>query len=180
MSFLVRRVLTVAAFGLLGCSGATGGPVSGAVDSHCGAEVTTVVANNCAYSGPAPDAGVETEEVRYNAAADDDDCKYHVTFSSTPISQDTNVTFTVVLTKKSDGSPATGAATTIEASLTEKHPAPNSNVVTKETTPGTYLIGPVRFDAPGQWVTKFHFYEACSDVALDSPHGHVSFLVSVP
>jgi hypothetical protein len=64
--------------------------------------------------------------------------------------------------------------------LTDKHPAPNSNTVSKETTPGTYVIGPVRFDAPGQWVTKFHFYESCSDVATDSPHGHVSFLLSVP
>jgi hypothetical protein len=46
--------------------------------------------------------------------------------------------------------------------------------------PGTYSVGPVRFDQAGRWFVRFHFYETCSDAPEDSPHGHVAFWVDVP
>jgi hypothetical protein len=120
------------------------------------------------------------ETVRYGTAADDDDCKYHVTWTASSVTLNGDVTFTAAVTKKADGSAAAGAATNIEAFLNDIHPAPNSNQTTKETTAGTYAIGPVRFDASGRWTVKFHIYETCSDILEDSPHGHVAFYVDVP
>jgi hypothetical protein len=78
--------------------------------------------------------------------------------------------------------PATGADVTPEVFLTEIHPAPNSNVTTKEVPAGsgTYQVGPIVFDAPGLWTVRFHFYEECSDEPEDSPHGHIAFFVDVP
>jgi len=36
------------------------------------------------------------------------------------------------------------------------------------------------FDKSGRWVVRFHFFESCSDVPDDSPHGHVAFYIDVP
>jgi hypothetical protein len=174
---LAALALALAAATLLAC-GPVGGTVSGVADTHCGTAVTTTTELGCT-SGAPPAAPVE-EVTRYNAEADDDACKYHVKFSSTPVAADRDITFTVTLTDKSTGGPATGAATNIEAFLTELHPAPNSNMKTTEPTPGTYTIGPVRLDASGRWTVRFHFYEECSDIYEHSPHGHVGFYVDVP
>src|SRR5262249_6744646 len=90
------------------------------------------------------------------------------------------VTFTVNANHLSDGQPATGAKTVIEAFLTPLHPAPNSGQTTMEPTPGKFVIGPVIFDQSGRWTIRFHLFEECSDALQDSPHGHVAFFVDVP
>jgi hypothetical protein len=116
----------------------------------------------------------------YNAEADDDDCKYHLKFSNTPVYENTDVNFTVVATQKAGGATAAGAKIVAEVYLDSIHPAPNSNQKTVESPPGTFAVGPVRFDKRGQWTVRFHLHEECADVAKDSPHGHVAFYIDVP
>ena len=165
---------------LVAC-GPTGGPVAGMADTHCGSTVVTPSQADCMGTAAA-DAGMAEAmpEVRFNAEADDDDCKYHVKFSTTPVTENGDVTVTAIVTRKSDGQPATSAGAELEWFLDATHPGPNTNPKTKETTPGTYAIGPLRFTAAGQWTMKFHLYGSCSDVAETSPHGHVSFYLAVP
>jgi hypothetical protein len=54
--------------------------------------------------------------------------------------------------------------------------------VTTETpaNSGKYVMKPIKFDASGRWVVRFHFYESCDDILPDSPHGHVAFNYDVP
>ncbi len=85
-----------------------------------------------------------------------------------------------VTTRKTDGAPAAGAKTSLEVFLSDTHPAPNSNQRSTEGPAGTYAIGPVRFDAAGQWTVRFHLYEECSELLDTSPHGHVAFYIWVP
>jgi hypothetical protein len=124
----------------------------------------------------------------YNTSGDDDDCKYSVSYTSTPICENNGTYFVVTanyLTR--NGAPLTGASTFAELCLSDTHPAPaldsrppqgSQQVV--EGPPGTYTIGPVEFDAPGDWTVRFHFNEVCCDVAPSSPHGHAAFHVTVP
>ena len=167
-----------------GSDGPTGGPAAGAADTHCtlpdgGVEAQPVSMASCAATGG--DAGViDYGPTRFNAEADDDDCKYHVKWTSSPIRQNTDVTFTATTTQKAGGAPATAANLLIEAFLSDTHPAPNTNQHATESAGGTYQIGPVRFDAPGRWTVRFHIHGECADTAPDSPHGHVAFFVDVP
>jgi hypothetical protein len=163
--------------GLAACSSAAGGPVDGPADTHCGATVQATDPAVCAEQGT---VDVESNPTRYGAESDDDDCKYHVTWSATDVAQNQDVTFTVTLTRKSDGAAAAGAAPAAEVYLDATHPAPVTNQKPTEGPSGTYQIGPVRFDAAGRWTTRFHFYETCTDVAEASPHGHAAFYVEVP
>jgi hypothetical protein len=162
--------------------GPVGGPVPGALDDHCSGVPVVVV--NPASCTATPPVGGDTAEpaVLYNAEGNDDDCKYHVSFSSTPVRLNQNVTFTVTVTAldpATPNAPVTGADPSIEGTLGDLHALPNTNPVTKTTAPGTYTIGPVKFDQSGQWVTRFHFSEDCADLP-DSPHGHVAFYLNVP
>jgi len=186
------KALIVGGFGvtlaILGCSsntptGPVGGPVTGPADTHCalpdGGQVAQVVdlsSCNLAADAGAPDYG----PTNYNAEADDDDCKYHVSFTQTPVQENANVTFTVTAVYLTNGQPATGANTLTEVYLNDTHPAPNSGTATTETSPGVYSIGPIVFDEPGQWTVRFHLHENCQDATDDSPHGHAAFFISVP
>jgi hypothetical protein len=135
----------------------------------------------------------------FGQEGDDDDCKYHITWSSTPIcEQPGSVTFTLKATRKSDGSALTGACTSTEVFATTpgdqdastycdsfSHHASPSFGPMKETDPGTY-VGAVAFDkipadagAPGAWTVRFHFFEGCTDLPT-APHGHGAFHVTVP
>lgn len=116
----------------------------------------------------------------YNSEADDDDCKYHVKFTSTPVRRNENVTFTVTATTKADGQPAAGAKIIGEVFLSDTHPAPNSGQQTTEKAGGVYDVGPIKFDAQGRWTVRFHLHEDCQDSTEDSPHGHVAFFIDVP
>lgn len=165
-----------------GSDAPVGGPATGALDDHCAAPFVVVNPASCAGTPP---VGGDAEEpaVLYNAEGNDDDCKYHVSFSSTPVRRNQNVTFTVTLTAldpATPNAPVLEADPSIEGTLGDFHALPNTNPVTKAgATPGTYTIGPVRFDQAGQWVTRFHFFEDCADL-VDSPHGHVAFYLNVP
>ncbi len=164
-----------------------GGPVSGAADTHCSGDagpiVVTVDPAACtADAGAAdPDAGATGDygDTMFNQEGDDDDCKYHVKWSSSPVCENADVTFTVTATTKVDGTPLTDANPDLEVFLNDTHPAPNSSPHATETSPGVYTVGPIRFDKPGQWTVRFHFREECTDTE-DSPHGHAAFYVSVP
>ena len=189
-------------------SGPAGGSVAGAVDMHCvgptGTEITQVTdQSKCMFRPPvdanvdahvavpdaapntpdaAPDAAPESAygPTMYNQSADDDDCKYHVSWTSTPIYENYDVTFTMTATTTVDPAPVTGAAPQIEAFLDDTHVAPDTHAVPTETTPGTYTIGPIQFDRPGMWTVRFHLFETCFDYADSSPHGHAAFYVNVP
>jgi hypothetical protein len=166
-----------------GNSGPAGGPVAGPVDAHCtladgGMQAQPLNPASCHLTG-----GIGTVDygpTLHGSEADDDDCKYHVSFTSTPVYENTNVTFTLVATEKATGKPATGANLVAEVFLSATHPAPNSGQKATESPPGTYQIGPVRFDAKGQWTVRFHLREECTEASTDSPHGHVAFYLQVP
>lgn len=162
--------------------GPAGGPVSGQLDKHCtlpdgGMQVQPTDPAACQIGGTGT---AQYGPTLYNAEADDDDCKYHVKFTASPVYGNTDVSFILTATRKADGAPATGANLDAEVFLDSTHPAPNSNQHTTESPPGTYKIGPVRFDRAGQWTVRFHLYEQCLDSVPDSPHGHVAFFVDVP
>ncbi len=202
VSFLATCALT-ALLSTAGCGGdgsgsggsggtSAGGPVDGPADAHCKATVTVDPAMCMPPTGGAGGAGGATggmggmgghaeehNEVLYNSEGDDDDCKYHVKWSASEITQNKDVTFTITLTTKADGKGVTGAAPDIEAYLDETHPAPNSDQKPTEKGDGVYDIGPVQFDKTGKWTTKFHFFEDCMD-SESSPHGHLGFFVNVP
>ena len=180
-----HRTLSLASCALLvactsGPSGPVGGPVDGGVDTHCGTASQATSQASCSIAA-LPDAGpTDYGETLYNAEADDDDCKYHLKWTPTAIRENTDVTITAVATNKIDGKATTGAHINLEIFLNSTHPAPNTNVKTTESPPGTYQIGPVQFDAKGRWTVRFHLFETCTDVAADSPHGHVAFFADVP
>lgn len=168
--------------------------VAGPADGHCAGKLVTVDPAVCHVvatedSGqPQGDAGDSdggaTGTPDYGptlpgSEGDDDDCKYHVKWQSTAAAENADVTFQVVATVRKDNSPLAGAKPYAEIYLNDTHPAPNSPSVTTETTPGTYTIGPVRFDAPGSWNVRFHFDDQCND-SETSPHGHAAFFVKVP
>jgi hypothetical protein len=102
------------------------------------------------------------------------------------------VYFTVVVTKREDNSPLLGVETggsfvpanpRPDVVLSCNHPIPNSPAPrnpSPSVAPGTYVVGPVVFDQPGDWVFRFHFNEECLDIAPDSPHGHSAFHIQVP
>jgi hypothetical protein len=168
-----------------------GGPVAGEADSHCVADDGTSIVQRIGACTTAAVGGQEDREegdpeeelgVFYGREANDDDCKYRVSFtSSSCIVQNQPVTFNVTLRRNEDGSVATGAMpSTVEAYMEDGHISPSNTFSGPERTPGTYAIGPVVFDRPGRWVVRFHFFETCSDIPEDSPHGHTAFYLDVP
>jgi hypothetical protein len=173
-----------------------GGLVAGPEDDHCvdthGTPVTQTI-GMCAADGSSVDGGSsangtpgtsgETFDVRYGNAAYDDDCKYSVSFRNSCIALNAPITFTVTLERKSDGSPASGAipdSPEIFLANDASHISPSNNIKAPEGPAGVYAIGPIVFDKSGRWIVRFHFFESCSDLPGDSPHGHVAFYVDVP
>ncbi len=183
---LVTPFVWAGAFALVACSsssssnsGPPGGAVSGALDTHCGATSTPVDPATCHAAPPADAGAVDYGATCYGSEADDDDCKYHVKWTSTPIRQNSDVTFTITSTNKAGGAPTTGAGPRLEVYLNDTHASPNTKQGATETSPGVYAVGPVRFDAPGMWTVRMHLSEDCND-GENSPHGHVAFFVNVP
>ena len=176
-----------------------GGVVSGIDDTHCqggdagashvvnyaacgleGGSVTT----KSGTDGGTADAGADNGgygATLYNNVGYDDDCKYGVKWTATPITQKKDVFFEVSVLATSNSNAVTGANPYVEAYLDPTHPAldGSSKPTAVEITPGTYVIGPYQFDAGGKWTARFHFFSTCSDTA-DSPHGHAAFYVAVP
>jgi hypothetical protein len=178
------RLIVVATLGFLGCMGPAGGAVSGAADTHCiAADGGAIAQDTSAAACHVADANApmpEYGETRYNAQSADDDCKYDVQLTVTPVRQAESVTLVVKVTARSDGAPVTGATAHAEIFLNDTHPAPNAGTSTVEAPAGTYTIGPVKFDASGRWTARFHFFESCADDSEESPHGHVGFFLDVP
>jgi len=171
-----------------GSAGPAGGPVSGLADGHC-AGVTPIAVNQASCHPavvPADPPPAEADApVLYNAEGDDDDCKYHVSFTTTPVRLNQAATFDVTATLlASPGTPATGANIAIESYLADNlfHvlSALPPDAAENPAGSGHYKVTPVKFDASGRWVLRFHLYEDCSDLSEDSPHGHVAFYVDVP
>lgn len=175
-----------------------GAPTPGAADTHCtdpdgGVTVQPTDPASCHPDVAAPDGGgmgCPYGDTLFGNEADDDDCKYHVKWSSGAICEGTDgVTFTVVATNKGTGTPLTGAGTTAEVFTTtpgdascddmSTHPGPNTGVKLTEGPPGTYT-GKIVFDKAGQWTVRFHFHEECDDLVDTSPHGHAAFHLTVP
>jgi hypothetical protein len=185
-----------------------GGPASGSADHHCaGRAPQPVKASSCnqspplgeagsseagaSDSGPPPgmcgENGPDYGATMYGTEGDDDDCKYHVSYETTPVCRNDG-TYLIVqasyLTR--GGAPLTGACAFAELCLNDTHAAPNvdqrppGQQLVVEGPPGTYTIGPVLFDEGGDWTVRFHFNEQCCDVLADSPHGHAAFHVRVP
>jgi hypothetical protein len=174
-------------------SGPVGGAVMGADDDHCdvAGTLTPVKVGMCetptASDGGAtePDGGSgavpELGETLFNAEGYDDECKYHVSWTSTPVRKNENVTFTVTIAKLDPAGPAEDADVEPEVFLDEVTPAPNTNPTSTETPAGSgiYKVGPIKFDKSGRWTVRFHMYDRCAE-APDSPHGHAAFYVAVP
>lgn len=184
----MRTVIVVTALSVfwLACStdsvpDGPAGAVAGALDTHCGSKVVKVDPAQCTATQPESDGGVVSVDrpPMFNSEADDDDCKYHVKWSSSSISQNADVNFTVTLTTKSDGLAARDVPVRLEVFLDETHPAPNTDQKSSELTPGVYVAGPVRFDRRGRWSVRFHYNEQCAE-SETSPHGHAAFFVDVP
>jgi hypothetical protein len=143
---------------------------------------------------PPDDGGLPACEylaTRFGNQADDDDCKYHVVWSSTPVCEAPgSVTFTVVLTSLADGKAVTGGDPEPEVFTTtpgdwdasgycdDDSTTAGTSGMFKEGPPGTY-VGPITFSQPGPWTVRFHFFPTCARWP-DSSHGHVAFHVSVP
>jgi len=128
------------------------------------------------------DAGASSGEygpTMYGSSADDDDCKYYISWVATPIQLNTDTYFTVTAIRLADGKPASCAGMRPDISLTLTHGAPAPKDPAPEIAPGVYKVGPIRFDAAGKWTVRFHLYEECNDSRKDSPHGHAAFYVSV-
>jgi hypothetical protein len=171
-------------------SGPAGGLVIGAQDSHCtadgGAITQSVVPGAChADAGPPPmpdDAGIVPSpygDTMFNAEGDDDDCKYHVKWASSGVYKNYDINFNVTLTNEITKAPEKGASIRAEVFLNDRHPAPNSNQMVKETADGVYTVGPIQLDASGQWTVRFHFHDECNDLP-EAAHGHAAFFVQVP
>ena len=163
-----------------------GGPVSAQPDTHCidadGGAIVQVTNESACHPDAGPDGGATTDygAAMPNASADDDDCKYHVSWTSSAVCENSGVVFTVVATKKSDGTPLVGGNMEAEVFLNLTHASPTPYVTSTEGPPGTYVTQPVKFDQPGKWTIRFHFREDCLDLTDDSPHGHAAFYVEVP
>jgi hypothetical protein len=160
-TLLATLVALVAGCSSSSPSGPIGGAVAGPADDHCGAagsimaeKVGMCVALGSTDGGAGADAGTTMPEqglVLYNSEGYDDDCKYHVSFTSTPVRLNDNVTFTITLTGLDPAGPAKDADLDAEVFLDELTPAPNTSPTSSETSPGVYKFGPVKFDKPGRW-----------------------------
>jgi hypothetical protein len=188
---------------------AVGGPVTGPTDAHCeGQTPVTVDPEACTTPegdgeggapGDEPAGGAggsdcnQTHDDEYgatlpNSAGDDDDCKYHASWTSTPIRLNEDITVTVTtsnlltgdgLEALSDGKLPLTRVEVYQPCDPRFGPIQNSKAIFEEVSPGVYTGGPLRFDRPGRWVVRFHFYEQCLD-GEGSPHGHIAFFVDVP
>jgi hypothetical protein len=183
------------------CSPA-GGEVAGPADMHCVGQPAQVVnpsecdaaAGDDGGGGGGDDGGGGADAeigncgnsafgaTNYGHSSVDDDCKYAVSWTSTPVCEGVPVYFTVTVKYASNGAPVTGANAQPDWVLNCNHlgpsnPAPATQ--SPEDPPGTYKVGPIVFDKPGKWVFRFHFNETCTDLP-DSPHGHAAYYINVP
>jgi hypothetical protein len=172
-------------------------PEAESAEAAAAAAYAAAVAN-CDYGatmfGPGSDGGPMVVE------GDDDDCKYHVSWTSTPICKSSvlGVIFTVTVTYLGTNPPVpvtnlpwgilpeayipTTLNTPCDDATTHASPTqfdPSSGLQQTSSTSGVYE-GPVIFDESGEWTLRFHIHEECSDLLANSPHGHAAFHITVP
>lgn len=162
-----------------------GGPTTDPADDHCGPDSGAIVQETGACVTEAPttaDAGPEeqTPGPWGGTASADDDCKYDVGYTVTPVCENNDVTFTLTMKKRTDHSAVTGAGPSLEVLDPAGIPAAEGSATASETSPGVYKITPIHFNKKGKWTIRFHFFESCSDTPEDSPHGHAAFFINVP
>jgi hypothetical protein len=189
-SMMIAAVLLASSCGSSPPPGALGGPAPGAADDHCsmndGMTMQTVgvcVPESGGDAGTAEDGSAPEPypDPLFNSDGYDDDCKYHVSYTSTEIRRNEDVTFTVTITGLAPAAPATGAAPYEEITLNGTHVSPSDpKAVETPAGSGIYKIGPIKFDRAGQWVVRFHMFAECSDTPEDSPHAHIAFRIDVP
>jgi hypothetical protein len=195
---IVAGVQQVQVTGLCEAVGTDAG--SGGGDDTSDADVPAVDASAAGDAATAEDAGDDADNgecdepgygvTNFGTSAQDDDCKYDVSWTSTPICENGNVYFTVTAKKRagadggaslSDEPPLTGASVDAEVVHSDCMTiAPNSGQTTVEQGGGVYKVGPIQFSKGGKWSVRFHFNECCSDDPDDSPHGHAAFWINVP
>ena len=113
--------------------------------------------------------------VRDGQESDDDGCKFHLLWTSTPIGKGEDVRFVLQMNAASDGSLVLGAQVRAEVSLGERI----SSQQGAEFQPGNYSVGPFDMAASGDWTIRFWINEQCADT-VDSPRGQAAFWVRVP
>ena len=118
----------------------------------------------------------------YGSAADDDDCKYFVSWTATPIKENADTYFTVTALRLADMAPASCAGIRPDVSLSITHGAPAPRESRDRDRPRRLQGRPhqVRRGRQPLWTVRFHLFEECSDSREDSPHGHAAFYVKVP
>jgi hypothetical protein len=191
--FLVPALVVTGALTLVGCgssspSGPVGGDVPDAGDQHCivNGAMTMQTVGVCLAVGAGTDGGappaVDYGPPMYNNVGYDDDCKYKVSWTSTPIRKNEPVTFTVTVIGLDPAGPISGEGVDeIEAFTTVGvHVNPDHDTTFKSKGAGVYEVAPVTFNESGTWVVRFHIFEDCSDAPADSPHGHAAFYIDVP
>ncbi len=153
------------------------------------ASCTVTFNENAGGSDAGVDAGADVDAggytspygpTMYGAAGNDDDCKYYVSWTATPIKENADTYFTVTAIRLSDMTLATCAGIRPDVSLSVSVGAPAPANPSTEIAPGVYKVGPIKFTQAGIWTVRFHLFEECSDDPEDSPHGHAAFFVQVP
>jgi hypothetical protein len=210
LAALVVATLPVVACSSSNSSGSTGsdtpaGVVIGPLDSHCTAPDGGLIIQSigtCNVTDPSlvpastagcgvtfntsagADGGAAAPSdygaTMYGSAGDDDDCKYYVSWTATPIQENADTFFTVTALRLADMTPATCAGVIPDVTLSINHGVPTPPNPSTEIAPGIYKVGPVKFDVKGTWTVRFHLFEECDDSQDDSPHGHAAFFVQVP
>jgi hypothetical protein len=175
--------------------GECGGAVDGTNEAHCeeangtpieqaiGACVSGVDEAEAEEGEEHEHEEEEEHEPNFGSEAVDDTCKYRVSFENTCVSVDRPVTFTLSLTRLFDEMPGAGANPAFPEIFLANEPthiSPSNNILAAETSPGTYEIGPILFDRSGRWVVRFHYFDTCSELPVDSPHSHAAFYIDVP
>lgn len=182
------------------------------IDKHC--LVTQVVeASACTSKAPAPAEdgaggrllhgdgeghgggmvnGCEYSTTVKSTEADDDECKYHVSWTAGDLCQgDAGVEFQVTVVEK-----ATGATVSIPNGLETEvyvpadpaaacdsvgtHASPLANPLVETAAGSGVYTGRIAFDRSGPWTMRFHIHEECLDELASSPHGHVAFRLTLP
>jgi hypothetical protein len=162
-----------------------GKPTAGAADMHCQGQAPQPVSEASCHVTDAGatgggDGGTPPDTCDYGATmfgteGDDDDCKYHVVWSSTPLCEGAaGVQFTVKITSLVNNAPVTGIPMGVVPEVfiptdpnaacddMSTHPSPSApNLVETPANSGTY-VGNVVFDAAGQWTIRFHIHEECA------------------
>jgi hypothetical protein len=151
-----------------------------AITAGCGVTFAPASQSDAGTTG-----GQQYSATLYNWSGYDDDCKYALSWTATPVKINSDVIFTLTvkyLTSTGPGGPLHCAGVDVEVfnQVTNTPAIPPAAPATEKGSTGSYDIGPIQFTQSGMWTIRFHLFEECSDAPADSPHGHGAFLVNVP